>query len=178
MYAQKARRQACRVLAKRGPKTAWTDTVLTEEIRTMLAGSPFLGEGHRKTWARLRLAGTRTSKARVLRLMREARVLAPTRVGRAHGPKAHDGTITTKHPNQMWGTDATTCCTTQEGTATVFIAVDHCSTPSIGARMSLAGAPGLKRSSRCDKGCGSTWEAMAPTSPWDWWSAMTMGVRT
>src|SRR3954471_21814636 len=35
------------------------------------SGSPFHGEGHRKVWARLRLAGVRTSKRRVLRLMRE-----------------------------------------------------------------------------------------------------------
>ena len=139
MYAHKARRQACRVLAKRGPKTAWTDTGLTEEIRTVLAHSPFLGEGHRKVWARLRMAGTRTSKARVLRLMRVARVLAPTRAGRAHGPKAHDGTITTERPNQMWGTDATTCFTTRDGTATVFIAVDHCTADCVGAHVARRG---------------------------------------
>jgi hypothetical protein len=30
--------------------------------------SPFHGEGHRKIWARLRVAGVRTSKRRVLRL--------------------------------------------------------------------------------------------------------------
>jgi hypothetical protein len=44
----------------------------------------------------------RTSKGRVLRLMREATLLAPTRLGHAHGPKAHDGTITTDVPDQMW----------------------------------------------------------------------------
>ena len=32
---------------------------------------PFHGEGHRKVWARLRVAGLRTSRRRVLRLMRE-----------------------------------------------------------------------------------------------------------
>ena len=35
--------------------------------------------------------------------MREARLLAPTRMGRVHGPAAHDGTITTEVPDQMWG---------------------------------------------------------------------------
>ena len=139
VYAQKARRQTCRLLAKRGPKTAWTDSVLTDEIRVVLARSPFLGEGHRKVWARLRLTGTRTSKARVLRLMREAKLLAPTRAGRAHGPKAHDGTITTERPNEMWGTDATTCFTAKEGTATVFIAVDHCTTDCVGAHVARRG---------------------------------------
>jgi putative transposase len=40
--------------AKRGPKTAYTDEELTGHIRQVLAASPFLGEGHRKVWARLR----------------------------------------------------------------------------------------------------------------------------
>ena len=84
----------------------------------MLAGSPFIGEGYRKAWARLRLAGVRTSKGRVLRLMREAGLLAPTRVGRRRGPRNHDGTITTGHPDEMWGTDATACLTT--GTVRTF----------------------------------------------------------
>ena len=57
--------------------------------------------------------------------MREAGLLAPTRVGRRRGPRSHDGTITTERPDEMWGTDATACLTTREGNATVFIAVDH-----------------------------------------------------
>ncbi len=71
--------QFLRVFQRRGPRTAWTDAALTEKIREVLAASPFYGEGHRKVWARLRHAGVRTSKARVLRLMREARLLAPCR---------------------------------------------------------------------------------------------------
>jgi transposase InsO family protein len=105
----------------------------------VLARSSFLGEGHRKVWARLRLAGTRTSKARVLRLMREAGLLAPMRAGVAHGPPAHDGTITTERPNQMWGADATTCLTTREGTATVFVAVDHCAADCVGIHAARPG---------------------------------------
>ena len=54
---------------------------LVEAIRGVLAASPFHGEGHRKVWARLRHAGARTSKRRVLRLMREHGLLAPSRVG-------------------------------------------------------------------------------------------------
>jgi hypothetical protein len=48
-----------------------SDDALTREIRGVLAASPFHGEGHRKVWARLRYAGTRTSMRRVLRLMRQ-----------------------------------------------------------------------------------------------------------
>jgi putative transposase len=65
---------------RRGPIGAMGDAALTAAIRDVLA-SPFHGEGHRKVWARLRHAGTRTSLRRVLRLMREHDLLAPTRTG-------------------------------------------------------------------------------------------------
>jgi transposase InsO family protein len=125
--------------AKRGPGGAWTDEALTEQIRAVLASSPFTGEGYRKVWARLRLAGVRTSKGRVLQLMREAGLLAPTRVGRRRGPRNHDVTITTERPDEMWGTDATACLTTGEGNATVFIAVDHCTQELVGIHAARPG---------------------------------------
>ena len=53
-----------------GPVGAMADAALVEAIRGVLAASPFHGEGHRKVWARLRHAGVRTSKRRVLRLLR------------------------------------------------------------------------------------------------------------
>lgn len=118
--------------AKRGPKTAHTDETLLGAIRQVLAASPFLGEGHRKVWARLRMQGIRTSKLRVLRLMRQAGLLAPSRAQRTLGPQAHDGTITTERPNQMWGTDATSTVTLEDGVVTVFVAVDHCTLEGVG----------------------------------------------
>jgi hypothetical protein len=70
------------------------DGALVEAIRAVLAASPFHGEGHRKVRARLRHhAGVRTSKRRVLRLMREHGLSAPSRVGSPRGPRSHDGTI-------------------------------------------------------------------------------------
>ena len=57
--------------------------------------------------------------------MREHGLQAPTRVGHSHGPKAHDGTIITEQPDVMWGTDATTTITLEEGQAHVFVGVDH-----------------------------------------------------
>ena len=140
VYERRARaRRPLRPAAKRGPRQAWTDEALTEQVRAVLAASPFTGEGYRKVWARLRLAGVRTSKDRVLRLMREAGLLAPTRVGRRRGPRVHDGTITTERPDEMWGTDATSCLTTREGNATVFIAVDHCTQECIGIHAARPG---------------------------------------
>jgi len=52
---------------RRGPKTAYSDARLTEDIRAVLAASPFVGKGYRKVWAKLRYGGIRTSKVRVLR---------------------------------------------------------------------------------------------------------------
>jgi transposase InsO family protein len=116
---------------RRGPAGPMADAALLEAIRTMLADSPFHGEGHRKVWARLRYRGTRTSRRRVLRLMRENGLLAPSRIGSPRGPRAHDGTIIPKTVNTMWGTDLTTVFT-GEGQAAVFIAVDHCSAECVG----------------------------------------------
>jgi putative transposase len=114
-----------------GPVGAMPDGELADEIRGLLKGSPFHGEGYRKVWARLRVKGIRTSKRRVLRLMRENGLLAPHRLGRARGPRSHDGTITTERVDEMWGTDLTSAMT-DEGVASIFLAVDHCSTECVG----------------------------------------------
>ena len=63
---------------KRGPLGAMADAELRAEIADVIETSPFLGEGHRKIWARLRRRGIRTARKRVLRLMREDGILAPT----------------------------------------------------------------------------------------------------
>jgi putative transposase len=133
-YAARESNQSAdkRTVGKRGPKTRYRDGELLGRIRGVLAASPFMGEGHRKVWARLRAAGVRTSKRRVLRLMREAGLLAPARAVRVLGPRVHDGTITTEKPNQMWGTDLTTVMTVEEGAAAVFVAVDHCTAECVG----------------------------------------------
>src|SRR4051794_21880071 len=87
-----------------GPVGPMPDPALVEAIRAVLGASPFHGEGHRKVWARLRVAGVRTSKRRVLRLMRETNLLAPTRVGAPRGPRTHDGTIIPETVDTMWCT--------------------------------------------------------------------------
>jgi putative transposase len=120
---------------KPGPLGAMADEALVTVIRQLLADSPFHGEGYRKLWARLRFAGIRTSRRRVLRLMREHGLLAHQRAGRPHGSRAHDGTITTERVDVMWGTDLTSVMT-GEGQAAVFIAVDHCSAECVGIHAS------------------------------------------
>ncbi len=114
-----------------GPVGPLPDAALVESIRAVLTASPFHGEGHRKVWARLRVSGLRTSRRRVLRLMRENNLLAPTRVGAPRGPRAHDGTIIPERVDRMWGTDLTTTIT-HEGQVAVFVAVDHCSAECVG----------------------------------------------
>jgi len=114
-----------------GPLGPLPDEALVEAIRQLLATSPFHGEGYRKLWARLRFKGIRTSKRRVLRLTREHGLQAPGRIGRPHGPKAHDGTIRTERVDEMWGTDMTSTLT-GEGQASIFITVDHASAECLG----------------------------------------------
>ena len=130
------RHPAAAVARKRpGPLGSMVDEGLVAAIRQLLADSPFHGEGHRKLWARLRFAGIRTSRRRVLRLMREHGLLAHQRAGCPHGPRAHDGTITTERVDVMWGSDLTSVMT-GEGQAAVFVAVDHCSAECVGIHAS------------------------------------------
>ncbi len=114
-----------------GPPGPMADAALLEAVRAVLSGCPFHGEGHRKVWARLRMGGIRTSRRRVLRLMGEHDLLAPSRVGSPKGPHNHDGTIIPDRVDAMWGTDLTTTWT-GEGQAAVFVAVDHHSAECVG----------------------------------------------
>jgi len=103
----------------------YTGAQLVEHIRGILAASPFLGEGYRKMWAKLRQRGVRKSRARVLRLIREQALRAPTRSGAPRGPRSHEGTIIPPAPDLRWGTDLTAAWTTAEGNASVLLIVDH-----------------------------------------------------
>ncbi len=114
-----------------GPRGAMPDDALVSMIRGLLKSSPFHGEGYRKVWARLRVSGVRTSPRRVLRVMRENGLLVHQRPGNPRGPRAHDGKIVTERVDEMGGTDLTSVAT-GEGTAAVFIAVDHCSAGCVG----------------------------------------------
>ena len=118
-----------------GPLGAMSDDDLVVAIRQLVTDSPFHGEGYRKLWARLRFAGIRTSRRRVLRLMRGHGLLAHQRAGCPHGSRAHDGRITTGRIDVMWGSDLTSVMT-GEGQAAVFAAVDHCSAECVGIHAS------------------------------------------
>ncbi len=101
-----------------------TDTELLAEIRGVLADSPVVGEGHRKVWARLRRErGVYTSRKRVLRLTREAGLLAPTAQVRRRAARLHEGKITVEVPDTLWATDATEGWSA-EGRSAIF---DHAS---------------------------------------------------
>lgn len=112
--------------ARRGPRTRLSDAELTEAIRGVIASSPFSGEGHRKVTARLRRErGIRAGRKRVLRLMREAGLLAPQRARGRRRPRLHEGTIIPEGPDLIWGTDATMAYTARDGWVWAFVAVDH-----------------------------------------------------
>jgi transposase InsO family protein len=108
-------------------------------IRADLETSPFVGEGHRKVWARLRiLQGIHVSKDRVCRLMREHALLSPHRVSQGQ-PSRHEGSIQTEAPNRMWGTDGIRIQTVEDGWVWVFSAVDHCDACCVGIHAAKIG---------------------------------------
>ena len=130
-YAARQRQSQPREPNKRGPKV-YSDAELIGEIRQLLAEPVFTGEGYRKIWARLRHKGIRTCKDRVLRLLREHHLLAPSRQPDAARTNPHEGTILASAPNQMWGTDATATFTELDGAVTIFAALDHCTADCVG----------------------------------------------
>lgn len=130
-YAARHCQQHPREAQKRGPKMLSGAELLTA-IRDLIATPVFHGEGYRKIWARLRFQGIRTSKERVLRLMRQNQLLSPARQPSPLPEHPHEGTIVTERPNQMWGTDATATSTDAEGSVTVFAAIDHCTAECVG----------------------------------------------
>lgn len=111
---------------KRGPKTEQTDEEVVTKIREVLNESPFSGEGHRKVRARLKMKGLQVGRNRTLRLMRENGLLAPTRRRHECSKRAHEGKITTDHPNECWGGDITEVMTLEDGKVSIFDLVDHC----------------------------------------------------
>ena len=130
-YAARSREQNPRQPRKRGPKVL-SDAELLTAIRQLLDEAVFTGEGYRKIWARLRFQGVRTSKERVLRLLRENQLLSPQRQPAPLRSQPHDGVIVTSQPDCMWGTDATATVTAVEGAVTIFAAIDHCTAECIG----------------------------------------------
>ena len=124
---------------RRGPLGPCTDAELVDHSRRVLEATTFPGEGYRQVWARLRHRGLRTSPRRVLRLRRAHQLLAPTRQGHPHGPKAHDGTIIPTQVETMWGTDMTATYTRQDGQVAIFIAVEHYSAECVGIHTAKQG---------------------------------------
>ena len=80
------------VPGKRGPKPVLDDSALPALIRADLAASPFIGEGHRKVFARLRyVGGHRVGRNRILRLMRQHQLLSPHRTAKRSGTQKRNG---------------------------------------------------------------------------------------
>ncbi len=168
--------------ARLGPRSALSSYVLLQHILTELSESAFVGEGRCRVGARLRLRGLRTSQRRVLRLIREAGLLAPIRGRRMLGPRTHYGTITTERPDVSWGIDASEMWTLDDGLVTVFAAVDHRTAECVGIHAAMCGTcfetlEPLRQGLRCHFGdyaanCGTTTAASSPprTSSRSWLS--------
>ena len=70
--------------------------------------------------------------------MRESDLLAPTRRRSSPGPRTHDGIIVTQRTDEMWAIDCTSCMTNQ-GSATVFVVIDHYTGKCLRARATKFG---------------------------------------
>jgi putative transposase len=139
-YAHEVRKAGCRgTPGKRGPRTAWSDEAIVVAVREVLADRPFHGEGHRKARHLLRKRGMRIGKNRVLRLMRQSRLLVPQRNRGPHGDRSHSGRITTDRPNELWGTDAARFWTRRDGWCWFFGAIDHACEDVVGWHVAKKG---------------------------------------
>ena len=117
---------------KRGPEPGTSDEKLLDLIHEDLKNSPFIGEGHRKVWARLRFGkGIRVSKKRVLRIMREHNLLSPHRAPKCPQIE-HNGRIITDEPNIMWATDGAKVFTLDDGWGWIFTCVEHWNSEILG----------------------------------------------
>ncbi len=104
------------------------DAELLAEIRRELEASPFVGEGHRKVWARLRRQRGHPHEPQARAAADPGGgLLAPTPQVRKRSQRLHEGTITVEVPDTLWATDATEAWTRQEGRCAVFVLVDHAS---------------------------------------------------
>ena len=127
-------------VSKRGPRPEVSDEELLRKIRRDLDRSPFVGEGHRKVWARLRvLDEIKVGKNRVLRIMRENGLLSPHRSRKAEADP-HDGSITTDRPDRMWGADGARVLTVDDGWGWIFLAVDHFNSECVGVDVCKVGS--------------------------------------
>ncbi|MCS6910477.1 MAG: IS3 family transposase, partial [Anaerolineales bacterium] len=161
----------------RGLKTRYTDGQLVGEIRRTIQASPFHGEGHRKVWARLRLAGVRTSLRRVLRLMRQHELLTLRRQPQPVAAKRHEGRIKAGRPNPMWGIDAPAGFTLPDGQILIFAMINHGSACCVGMHVARRGR-GSRRSSRCARPCVSGQAVSAGASPWASSCVMTKAPKS
>ena len=127
-----AKRASKRTPKKRGKPSSIADSVLLAAIKEDIDGSPFKGEGHRKIHARIkRNKGVSIGRNRVLKLMREHKLLSPFRVDQSK-QKAHNGRIITDEPNVMWGTDAAKIFTLEDGWVWFFGVVEHWNAECLG----------------------------------------------
>jgi putative transposase len=135
-YFEKANRKG---RSQRGKRPLVSDEDLLTAIKTEIEDSPFQGEGHRKLHARLRrFRQLRVGRNRVLKIMREQKLLSPYRsIQGKENP--HDGRITTSLPNVMWGTDASKVFTLEDGWVWFFGVLEHWNGECLGWNISKKG---------------------------------------
>jgi transposase InsO family protein len=109
---------------KPGPKTLLSDNDILGQIKRLLKEPLFSGEGYIKIHSRLKRKNIKVGKNRVYRIMQMNDLLYQKK-GNPGSGRAHDGTIITDRPNQMWATDGKQFYTAAEGKCWFIGVIDH-----------------------------------------------------
>jgi putative transposase len=127
-----------RLKQKRGPKVQLDDASLLKEIKLVIKHTPFVTEGVKKVYFRLRKKSIKADRGRINRLMRDNDLLSPQRY---EGEKKdeHNGTIIPDGINQMWGTDATMFGLLDGSLLWLFAVIDHFSDEILGWHIAKVG---------------------------------------
>lgn len=126
-------------IVKKGPKPFLNDDQALEEIKREIKYSRFHSEGYIKITKRLANKGKIIAKHRVNRLLRENDLLSANRPVKKGARTKHEGTITTKEPNILWGTDGKQFYTEQDGKCWLFSIIDHFNDEILGFYISKTG---------------------------------------
>jgi transposase InsO family protein len=125
---------------KPGPIPEINDAKLDMLTKKEATNGIFHSQGYKKITRRLQAAGHKVDKKRVYTSLKRQNLLCKTLTPVSNGSsRVHDGTITKKLPNQMWGTDGKRFYTEEDGWCWFFSVIDHCNDEILGWHIAKIG---------------------------------------
>lgn len=126
---------------KPGPKPLISDEKIDSLTKEEATNGIFHSNGYKKIAGRLKNSGHKVNKSRVYDSLKRQNLLCMTQKPKSNGAsRPHDGTITTKVPNVMWGTDGKKFYTEENGWCWFFGVIDHCNDEILGWHVSKIGS--------------------------------------